>query len=214
MRNLIIADQIDYVPKKIYTQTAPTCAAHAFFTCIMELIQNKYNGLEVEFDIDKGFEKMETWRKEWEKENVKTKTRLKAFMDLAKLEGWETLTGEKVYLRGSMSIKSKIRLGKIVEPLDHDEICYALQRYGCFPFTVQLYEGHDIDPPGDIINPIPEGAEKFTAWHSMLLRGFNRPNSLYKWHNSWGKNSIKHISFETFEQMFRYAYIPLGLTLE
>ena len=47
---MVIADNIDYVPKKVLTQIGPTCSSFAFFLVLSEFIQQKYNK-DVEFDI-------------------------------------------------------------------------------------------------------------------------------------------------------------------
>jgi len=194
---MLLADYLDYDPQSVYDQgSSNQCTAFTFFTVLEEFIQQKYEE-KVEFPFSDYFFQMEEWRKHNKTPSGKKYRRGGAFIQMAKLNGWRTVDGRLVKISGSRGF---------LDTSNHDEVCRMMQRHGPCLFSVRRYKEHKLNPDQEIIDEVPEEATLLNSTHMMALRGFDRVAGLYKYHNSWGKGSVKWMTYETFEKICFYVY--------
>jgi hypothetical protein len=199
---MILCDTIDYASAKVHLQKGGECAAFTFFTVVAEHIQQKY-GEVVDFDIYKHFESMKVYEANVLKTTGIKKRRMRCLLEMARAHGFRTKDGRLVKVKWWKKMR---------DPRDHNQIRRALQLWGPVTFMIRYFKGHDLQPRGDIIGPVPEGANS-VGLHEMVLRGCDFPNRLYKFQNSWGDNSIKYVPFEVYEDIVVEAYAMSNVIL-
>jgi len=192
---MLPADIIEYQTLRSYNQgSTPTCSAHAFFVCLQEVIQNRYDS-DIEFDFFAEYDRMKEYK------NGRRGPYVQYYMELGVKEGFVTKDGKFM-----VKIKSYRDI-----PLHHiNAIMHNLQAIGPLIFGVRRYKGHSlkkINEETGAIYEVKEDAQPKKTGHVMMIRGMDRVKKQFLFQNSWGESSSqRYMTFETFEKIAKYAY--------
>lgn len=191
---MVLADIIDYKPRKIFDQgQVPACKSYAFSTTLMELLENE----DTIVDIDP----------------LQVEDQMNKFIfnykgDKGAVKNWYLKMGKE---QGISSNKGMIHVtgGRNIYP-DPYTIARCLQKHGPVIISIKIFEDHDLTT--EPIEMPPD--TKVIAGHELIIRGHDREKKTFTWQNSWGeKLSVRTISYEVLKKIIKDAYVIYHLTL-